>query len=598
MLENLPFDYSSDEAKLFRRWDEIAQAEFAHQEFDRLLALADSICLRESPHYTDSPSPQGEAKIVEQLGTRGLKAAIESINGTLTNHDLPEGLQEELVIQEDTPLREPTLFGKSIDRSALAKAEQFGAQLMKESVDILGNEAAEMIEAFKSATTVVEQIRVIEWLHNRITEIALSHENTESVNDRDGTFYHPVRLSPRAIGSYPNTETNPTCLGVSVIAAGFFQATGADILHADVSEMESDAATTAILSQISYLRKDHLTDTPILHERAGQIYKQVKDHLYRQSARHAAVYVKLLDNRWLQFDPNFNATDITLFEHTDSVLTDTLTRLNSMKDLAPGLESLVALEGMYENIGMYTFDLNYRFTEQQITHLRDATTALYQAGEPESLGQHVYSVIVEPLIRSGIDDRYVRKGLMEAQDISNGDATEDLLQSQFHKLFTKYVLWGNSPDTFLETCTKDPNYLANRVTDTIAVTRLLLVSYAVTMTESDTRNTIHAAVEVGLPAQRLGLAVLSDFSQYTNIGPAPSFWLNNWAGDVSVTENLHRLHPLGSSWSSLLNNEIHRSLNPLTTMRNKDIIDLSIQQALSRDGDTHAQKTEGKPEEA
>lgn len=600
MFEKLPFSYSSEEAKLFRRWDEIAEAEFETQRFDELLRVADALCLKESPNYQETAPVGGEAAVVEKLGTRGLKAALEFTNGTLMYRaEVPSGLDIEDIIIEDTPMRKPTQFGKSLNRSALRKAEQFGAQLMKESIDILGPDAVDMIEVFKNAQTLQEQFTVIEWLEDRIAKIAKAHVNDENSDVRDGFFYHPIRLSPQAIGSHPNTTASPTCLGVSVIAAGFFQAAGADVLHADVAEQDDDASALVLLHHIKSLETNHIHDAPLVKESLQRMSSALEKHLNRRSARHAAVYVKLGDGCWVQFDPNFHATTATSFEKSDRALTNTLVQLNATKEIAPGLESFVALEGMDENIGMHMLDLGQQFDTDRLLQLRNEVAELYASGISESLAQRTYETIVQPFVFGSVNIEYVRDDLTDLETAVEPGFTEDLFENRFHALFAKYVLWGEDVDTFLERCSEDLHYLGNRVADTETMIRVLLVDFTRAHIDAYTPYKIHASIEAGLPAQRIGLAVLSDFNQFTDSQLGPNFWLSNWPGDVALTENLKQLHPLDASWPFILNNDIHRSLNPLTTSRNQDIIDTFIRQARSRDEDTHAQtqETQSQPED-
>ena len=87
-------------------------------------------------------------------------------------------------------------------------------------------------------------------------------------------------------------------------------------------------------------------------------------------------------------------------------------------------------------------------------------------------------------------------------------------------------------ENFLQRCKEDPRYLLDRVIDFENSMHVTLVDYACARIEGDRPDTVHASVEVGLPAQRVGLAVLSDISTYTDNSLSPDFWISNWPGDV------------------------------------------------------------------
>src|SRR5258708_6100145 len=87
---------------------------------------------------------------------------------------------------------------------------------------------------------------LIEWLHQRIVDIHnidLPVENVDGQEDDDDeqaapsqtpVFYHPMRLSPKMLGKYPDMPMQPTCLSASILAASFFEKASTPYMHAGV----------------------------------------------------------------------------------------------------------------------------------------------------------------------------------------------------------------------------------------------------------------------------------------------------------------------------------------------------------------------------
>jgi hypothetical protein len=95
--------------------------------FERLLETAERLCLRETPHYPEySSSVDNEAKLIDRVGTLGVRYALESTWGERNGF---EPFDETL----PHPLREPELYTGPLNRRLLAKATAFGEALIGES---------------------------------------------------------------------------------------------------------------------------------------------------------------------------------------------------------------------------------------------------------------------------------------------------------------------------------------------------------------------------------------------------------------------------------------------------------------------------------
>jgi hypothetical protein len=139
-------EFESDEAQLLRQWYAIAEKRFESLRFEDLLSLAENLCLKSTPSYTQELDQSTEAKIIEKLGTRGIKIALQFIDDAIWTEE--ESPTSDTIITADGPLCHPNLYGSSLNRDALSKAEQFGAQLMRESIDVLGADAPSTVERF------------------------------------------------------------------------------------------------------------------------------------------------------------------------------------------------------------------------------------------------------------------------------------------------------------------------------------------------------------------------------------------------------------------------------------------------------------------
>lgn len=209
-------------------------------KFDDLYQTAWQMCL-DAPLPASSRSAEKSPlhDLTSKLGIRGIGTVYDcTVPGA---NALPV---ESLLIKKyatDSLLRDPTAFCDCYDPDVTQKIEAFGAKVINEAYYCLGFDVDAEIERFKTAETVDEQFEVLDWLLERVTNIGrgktdLDEHEEEVDTDTQSSlyFYHPIRLSPKALGTYPNEHLSPTCLMKSILIASFLERTGANYMNAGV----------------------------------------------------------------------------------------------------------------------------------------------------------------------------------------------------------------------------------------------------------------------------------------------------------------------------------------------------------------------------
>jgi hypothetical protein len=149
------------------------------------------------------------------------------------------------------------------------------------------------------------------------------------------------------------------------------------------------------------------------------------------------------------------------------------------------------------------------------------------------------------------------QGLAEARIEFDGYEYSSALYKYFGDLWHQHVVWldgdlikdGEKVDDeqkMLERCRKDPAYLERRIDDIALLPLLSLIPAHIQLIEelittnhlAGIRKNYHYALEAGLPAMRIGSAVMSDFATYLAPGEiAPSTWNGNWGSRIPITEH-------------------------------------------------------------
>ncbi len=181
-------------------------------EFQKLTRIAESLCLSRPLELYDVPKQSPEAAVLAKLGSHGLRMAIEITEHAEFATEFESGVNTTDVICV------PDLYNHESYPEAVAWAEAFGAALLDEAYMTLGEDTAAKIAEFRAARTVDEQMAVIEWVDTPLSAMKETDDVGEDLaegDDENYLVYHPIRLSPKAIGRYPELTLPPTCLGMS-----------------------------------------------------------------------------------------------------------------------------------------------------------------------------------------------------------------------------------------------------------------------------------------------------------------------------------------------------------------------------------------------
>jgi len=548
--------------------------------FQELVELAEEVCLTHPPFYPEAKEPTGEASLVYALGARGLRVATELTAGFITvspTESRPEEDQDKIFFTINSPLQYPEHFNNSMNPEVISKVEAFGAQLIKESFHTLGQDAYQKAEQFRRATTSEEQMVIIEWLNTRLRAMI---DNDLAPITGEETVYHPSRLSPKLIGSYPTQHLKPTCLSVSTIATSFFQRAGAEVLHGEVVESGKDNCariTRSLIQKILHgLNKYDVTFSDTARESLEKIKKQAGEYYEREESHHVAVYVKLADNSWAQFDSNYHAT--TQLEKGASEEIDKVqSQLADMRPYAPNLELSTHLpQGTYIVAAFARLYIEAQSPEL-VDGLRRAAEIELRSESELSLAERVYRAIDTIFFAQGSDSDLLKEIslFLHLSEVRRIDGEyEDHLYNVFYKLFSKYVLWDESIDEVKERSKNDASYYQNRVDDIVALPFMMLAGMARDeLSLGEGGRGAHSVVDLGNPEYRIGIATLSEFASYTDSPLTPSFWLSHWPGTAALIENLEHASHSRIDDAYLFNNLGHYTLHPLTSSRNKGIIE-------------------------
>lgn len=557
--------------------------------FDELIAYATNACLKVEPDYYYPESELTvEQKIVDDLGVRGVKAAMELSHGHMlhTPEKTPKDLEENAVrIDLMLPVTHPWLVSMPISREVLYKAERFGEGLLQEAYKVLGQDVYAKIAELKQATTPEEQIEVVEWLDARIKQMTSSKKTIDAQDDEEETnrkFYHPVRLSPKIIGVYPEHNLRPTCLSISIIASSFFEKAGLTTMHAAVNESSIDKSTGNALRLLEKILTKHAKKLSIpFSDKSTQAIQSVALKAHRsyvaEEAQHAAVYAQLLDQTWVQFDPNFHSTgDITPeLKDVNQKLTDVYNQLDGIRELAPGIEISTLLLSNVDLTEVITILLDSK-TEKDVALIRERSERALSNMPNEAVQAWFYEQCVRPFF-SETDSPLLLEAfryLDEATTRHAGSAVATpVLEDLYYEMFNKYVLWGDSLEEFMRRVKIDSSYRQHRADDIACLPFMISVALAKKVAEERTGDHIHRKVELGLPASRIGLAALNDFAVYSEDDISLGFWMSHWSGGTSVTQHYDKEATSDDEARLQYVNTAHYLVHPFTNNRNSEIIE-------------------------
>lgn len=589
----------SETEKLEQRLAQSLAEKHSKLIFSDLLEFASDVCLSRPTAKLESVDISHERNVVNAIGTRGVRTALEILNPNIrlagfqrraTKKSGDEATDDGSLppmMELDTPLLYPDLFSTSLDASIQDEIREFGVSLLEESYTVLGEDVYEKIAIISQAKTADEQMEVVNWLDERLLKMVREEKDEDEsdepyVRPEDEFSYQAYRLSPKVIGTYPNTTERPTCLGVSIIAASFFKQAGIPTLHAGVN-MSGDEMTVftgyQFTSSIAVKAKAQLgISLPEPSEDAvTRTAKKMRDQMTRNDAQHAAVYAKLIDGSWTQFDPNYLATLHLSGEPVTEFLSQSYDDLENIAPYAPGVELASPTIDRLSPVSMTLEDLIANIPKAQFDTLRTRATTLFETLSEDALVETIYNECIRPFFISDDFDEDLQGELRYLEvikrDIPNTEERESILKTSFYAVLEKYVLWGASPEEFINKLRTDESYRADRIEDLTSLPLMVMVAAVKTEAEDFTPWYNHLLIEFGQPEYRIGAAVLSDFSLYYDFPLPPSFWMSYWPGNVSVVEHLVGDVSLYSDYAKSFNNALYYQMHPFTSFKNSGIVE-------------------------
>lgn len=538
-----------------------AEHHFDRHNFDALLELASSVCLRSTPDYLLDEQPlTGEQAVIARLGLRGINLAFDTIADPDLTLDIPSTTDDGTeVIGSWFPLREPSLANGRFDFSVQHKIDTFGTALLDEAYVSLGHDVTSKIGEFNSATSAEAQVAVLEWVNQRVRDLKVKKPKTTAdapeTTAEDFRFYHPAMVSTKMLGRYPWHNFDPTCLGKSLLTASFVAQTAAASLHAGImrTQAEDNFRTISVTSSLVAKKPQLATDSLLRSKLTG-----LRDESYygeKDPGFHAATLVRLMNDQWYLLDPNYESR--LLDDEQSAEVTRAYEDIDSMEPITKGTERVVTFDS-YDQSQWFSAVLH----NLQIESDHEEITELLDTAEPETLQQEVWEWFLKQVDVDLVTERgtnmYLREliEMFQEYEVMVDEHYEiGILQHNFLHAFESYVLWNDSPEDMLERFKNDSAYRARRVEDMAALPYAVLLSCQMDDSDARLRSTVkyHLALEVGKPSYRIGAAVLSDFATYCGDDMSYSFWSAHWPSLVPITERYSKEVP-EHHWGLMRNN--------------------------------------------
>lgn len=567
---------------------------FDKAEFELLYNMACDVCLGYQPTIEqDSVGIDPEAAVITELGTRGIRYALEQTIGVEQSYTLAYSKKNDLRID---PLSRPDFFSGPMDRRQLAKVEAFGAELLKTAWYVLGSDAADYIRTLQQAKTDDEYKKVLSWLERRLYKIVRMSRGLEEVEDPvgDSEIYHPLRLSPQAIGVYPNTTLSPTCLGVATIAASFLSQAGADILHAGVMETsqqremkDTDMYIRSWIGKMCTMYNVSLTDE--LQQRLLAKSKELRAKYQGDDGNHSCVLTRLPSGEWYQLDSNYQMSGSTKGAITTSSkpageeIDSYWKLLHEFRDRAPGLELSFAT-GDISPIAVFVALYNQALEDGFLTSLREELATLVDTMPDESsiepIRQFISGIYFGDYTTETSDDQMTNTVLGRHITFNNYASRrpdgnkESVRNAAFYECFERYVLWGMDIEEWRERCSSDNNFRERCIDDLLRLPFLMALTRQlklISRTRSE-RERIHRKLEIGLPELRIGFSVLNNFAIHSDSGPSAHHWLSQWSSHLVERDQLSQAECSRSQKAALSLAGAHYLTKRLTYSHHADTI--------------------------
>ncbi|HET8991597.1 MAG TPA: hypothetical protein VFN31_01000 [Candidatus Saccharimonadales bacterium] len=528
-----------------------AETEAALPRFDELLDFALDAMLDDrtnyDKHYQEASvgyQPDEQREVVKNLG---LWTVNEALDQTI---EIEPSLVE--FMDSFDVLKLP------MNTDIQAKIEAFGKAVLDEAFNCLGEEAPHYASLLRQAKTDKDRTKAVEWLFDRLYDIQEFSEagaNGESditedqiVNILSGRrlsrFYHPLRLSPKMIGQYPLIMVEPTCLGYSILASAFFERAGVPYLHTGIARTSSDEARSIQNSIMGLLIRvsenigvEMPNDLIAVYAAAGmQNIESIRDH----NGFHAAVYARLSDRMWVQVDPNYHS-NILMTRLWAQNMNASYSECLSRNKIARGSELTFTPE-MNMSSQLFNFIIALKLSEQfpdieEISQSLDETT-------PENFRSEFITKYFRDFFTA--EESFLSRSIQYISNTLSANlkvTKEELLQDIIFGVIEDYVFTdakNGNISACIDRCRTDQGY-KRRISEALAWTPLLVAArlqskYGNTIIE-DRLKLPHTTIDAGIPAYRIGMAILSDLAVYCGDQLPLSFWMTYWPSQISFAEH-------------------------------------------------------------
>lgn len=548
----------SPEDALAARFEELQDP----MRFDALLALATETCLRDPNTFTAKlaeraaqEAPTEETRVLQTMGLWGLREAVE-IEHTPMGAQLGSMLKnrDSRILDSTDIMGSPDNFSGARDPEITRKIAAFGSALIEEAFACLGKSAEEMVERYRTGDNEAK-VTVLNWLTKRIDNIQELGDTPFSQMSNKEYFYHPIRLSPKAIGEFPEINVSASCLGMTILATAFLAKAGVRTLHAGVARSSDQQARIAAADaggEAIYLASTAgITLPDTVHFKLMQMALHNMRSVVHDNGYHAAVYAHLEDDEWLEIDLNYHKLGNTVPSNSHLPFHELWDTLAEYAAHEPGLEIMYSDDFSLESIS----DFLRNSVEARLGSMPDvdAWEAWLQEA-PDSLHlEDVARAAIDPaffrplhedeteagrraLIWEGIN---CRQRLQSDEEPSFGDK---FFSREAQDVLAQYVFSTTQGDLAAELARSKVDAAHRRtLAEGLRAAPILMYSRLMgKIAEASLNNEYiwaHRSVEVGLPEYRIGAAVLSDFGVYCDNSLGARFWATYWPSHVVVTEH-------------------------------------------------------------
>jgi len=586
----------------------------AEPAFNELVEFASEVCLQapgrvayhEAKLREATKPPTADELLIRKIGVWGLRTAQEIADNS-DSFTFDTGERKEDLIHPDSPITNPQWYDLELKPEVQRKIEAFGRSILDETFICLGDggldKAQELRQLYdtmkdRGETVTAETpeykaaLDVANWLMKRVLAIATVHEDINQ-----DVFYHPVRLSPKFLGQFPDVGTYPTCLGLSVLISSFCEKAGIPYLHAGVAHSSSDdnrgIYSTALSQTPAHAKKRGITIPDQIQEQLNAIHDENQEHMFEDRGYHAAALIELLPGLWLQADPNFHSNIVYPLDADEPDISSVYERVKAYSELNPAFEMMI--DGRMLPV---TFLVELLFNKRSRAQRRPEWIQNWLTTADSISFESLADTFVKHYFFGPTKSErtaYFQENVIEATSLLKTDNPEfvhettwenlDYLDYQAQDVIRKYVFpdapHSSSLKRSIERCRTDPAYLARRVEDLQLAPLLyrLKIMSEILFPESTPgdMSSGHAYMEVGMPAYRIGASILSDFAVYCGDPLPASFWTTYWPSQISITEHASEGR-FGDQLAPIRNHMGTLDLSGLRYIKSYDIINWFLEQ--------------------